>query len=121
MELWSKGVVNRGKEKLEKEILSYRKPAALFPSFKESVITRLIKTSGGMKAESLTYDRYEVGYDFIKEHEHRIVFDEGVDYLYFDEIDIYMIITPNSKAKENIERFLAQTWKYQPIVKVFPS
>ena len=69
----------------------------------------------------LTYDSYQEGYDFTKENEHRIVFDEHVDYLYFGENDLLMIITPNSNAKNEIETYLNETWTHQPQVKIFPD
>lgn len=117
----SKGLSAKEKADLEKEIVAYRKPATLFPSFKESVITKLIRTSEGVNVEYLTYDRYQEGYDFTKENEYRIVFDEGVDYLYFDESDLYMVITPDSEAKSRIETYLNQYWTRLPRVEVFPS
>ena len=113
------GLSAKEKADLEKEIVSYRKPATLFPSFKESVITKLSRTSAGLNVEYLTYDRYQEGYDFTKENEYRIVFDEGVDYLDFDEGDLYMVITPDSKAKSRIESFLKQHWTKRPRVEVF--
>ncbi len=109
------------KEDLEKELLTYRKPATLFPSFKESVITKLIRTPEGVNVEYLTYDRYPEGYDFTKEHEYRITFDEGIEYLYFDESDLFMIIAPNLKAKGIVEKYLKESWSYQPHVEIFPS
>lgn len=115
-----KALSAEAKKDLEKEILTYRKPATLFPSFKESVITELTRTSKGMKVKYLTYDRYQEGYDFTKENEYRIVFDEGVDYLYFDEGDLFMVITPNSEAKRRVETFLNQNWNRQPIIEEFP-
>lgn len=117
----SKNLSAESKKELEKEIISYRKPATLFPSFKESVITKLTKMSEGMKVEYLTYDRYREGYDFKRENEYRIGFDEGVDYLYFNESDLYMLIIPNLKAKNEIEAYLNQTWAQHPQIKIFPS
>ncbi|MFC2059915.1 hypothetical protein ACFLTZ_02320 [Chloroflexota bacterium] len=46
------------KSDLGKEILSYRKPTTLFPSFKESVTIKLTRASEGTTLEYLTYDRY---------------------------------------------------------------
>lgn len=116
-----KSLSKKDKMDLEREIVSYRKPATLFPSFKESVIIKLTRESEGTKLEYRTYDRYPDGYDFKKENEHRIVFDKDEEYLYFDESDLYMIITPNLESKTEIEAFLYQTWTQRPQIKIFPS
>lgn len=109
------------KAELEKEIVSYRKPATLFPSFRESAVTKISKSSAGIEVEYLTYDRYHEGYDFRKENECRVVFDDGIDYLYFDEEDLYVVIAPDSTAKKAIQNFLEQAWKQKPRVDVYPS
>lgn len=130
--LWNDDVIRRwnfeqnrmskkDKADLEREILSYRKPATLFPSFKESVTIKLTRASEGTTLEYLTYDRYPDGYDFTKEKEHRIVFDKGADYLYFDEDDLFMVITPDLKSKDEVESFFKRNWSKQPKVEVFPS
>ncbi|MHA1971405.1 MAG: abortive infection system antitoxin AbiGi family protein [Candidatus Hodarchaeales archaeon] len=106
---------------LQREIVSYRKPATLFPSFKESVTLQITATSDGTKLEYLTYDRYPDGYVFTKEKEYRIVFDKGTDYLYFDEGDLFMVIAPDMDSKENVESFFEQNWAKHPKVEVFPS
>ena len=111
----------KDKADLEREILSYRKPAMLFPSFKQSVIMKLTRNIKETTLEFLTYDRYLENYDFTKENEHRIVFDEGVDYLNFDEDDLFMIITPDITAKNEVETFLRNNWSFHPIVNVYPS
>ena len=111
---------SKDKADLEREILSYRKPATLFPTFKESVTIKLTRASEGT-LEYLTYNRYHDGYDFTKEKEHRIVFDKEVDYLYFVEDDLFMIITPDLKSKGEVESFLKSTWSKQPKVEVYPS
>ena len=46
---------------LEREILCYRKPATLFPSFKKSVSIKLTKAPEGTTIEYLSYDRYPEG------------------------------------------------------------
>lgn len=109
------------KTNLEKEIVSYRKPATLFPTFKESVIMKLTSQSEGTTIEYLTYDRYPENYNFEKENEYRIVFDEGVDYLLFEESNLFMIIVPDVKSKEEVKVFLKKNWTSQPIVKIYPS
>lgn len=130
--LWNDGLIKRwnfnqnkmsskDKTDLEREILSYRKPATLFPTFKESVTMKLTRASEGTTLEYLTYDRYPDNYDFTKEKEHRIVFDKGIDYLCFDEGDLFMVITPDLKAKGEVEAFLKCNWSKQPKVEVYPS
>ncbi len=116
-----KNLSHKDKTDLEKEIVSYRKPATLFPSFKESVTMKLTKATAGTTLEYLTYDRYPDGYDFTKENEHRIVFDKGVDYLYFGKSDLVMVITPDLEAKKTIEIFLNENWRDKPKVEVYPS
>jgi len=105
----------------EKEILTYRKPAAFFPAFKKSVMAMITAAPSGGTVEWIKYDRYEEEYDFTKEHEHRIVFDEGVDYLYFEEKDLFMVITPDTKAQRKIQHFFNQNWKDKPQVTIYPS
>ncbi len=109
------------REKCEKEILAYRKPSTMFSTFKNSVMAKITVTSTGGTVDLIKYNRYPKGYDFTKEQEHRIIFDEGVDYLYFDESDLFMVITPNSECKDRVESFLKQNWSRQPRVEVFPN
>ena len=106
-------------KEMQKEIASYRKPASLFPSFKYSV-SHIIKfdSKKGVTTDFFTYNRYPEGYDFRNEQEYRIVFDD-VGYLCFDEDDVLMIITPDSKAKDRVESFLKQNWSKQPKVEIF--
>ena len=103
----------------EKEILTYRKPATLFSTFKNSVMAKITVAPSGGAVEFLRYNRYPEGYDFTKENEYRIAFDGGVDYLYFGESDLFMIITPDLKAKDRVESFLKHNWSRQPEVEVF--
>lgn len=117
----AKSLNKEEKKELEKEIVSFRKPSSLFPSFRESVIMKITRDSNGTKIEHLTYDRYEEGYDFRKENEHRIVFDEGVDYLYFEERDLFMIITPDTKVQRRIQDVFSRNWKEKPRVTIYPS
>lgn len=112
---------SKDKTDLEREILSYRKPATLFPTFKESVTMKLTRASQGTTLQYLTYDRYPDNYDFTKEKEHRIIFDEGVDYLSFGEDDLFMVIVPDLKFKGEVETFLKRNWSKQPKVEVYPS
>lgn len=106
---------------LQREITSYRKPASLFPSFMYSV-THIINfnRAEGTTTDFFTYDRYPVGYDFRNETEYRIIFDDE-KYFRFNEDDVYMIITPDLKAKDRVESFLKHNWSNQPKVEIFPS
>jgi hypothetical protein len=101
----------------EKQILTYRKPATYFPAFKKSVMARV----GGREVEYIKYDRYEEGYDFRQEHEFRIAFEEGVEYLNFEEGDLFMVITPDSESYNRVKTFSECNWSKQPEVRVFPS
>lgn len=106
---------------IKREIVSYRKPAALFPSFITSVTAIVSKFSDGIEVQYFTYDRYPTGYDFTLENEYRITFKEGVEYLNFSENDLHMLITPNSKSQSEVEEYLHKNWEIQPKVVVFPS
>ncbi len=112
---------SRHNPQLQKEIVSYRKPATLFPSFRESVTMRLSKTSSEFNIKYLTYDRYKEGYDFTNEQEHRIVFEEGVEYLYFNENDLFMVLTPDSWSKDRVEMYFRVNWTKKPEIRIFPS
>lgn len=119
---WAKGNLSDVEARqLQKEITAYRKPAKLFPSFRQSV-THIIQFGyGEPQTDYFTYNRYAEGYDFAKENEYRIILDEGIDYLYFEEGDMYMIITPDLEAKKAIETFLNQNWREKPKVEVYPT
>ena len=106
---------------LEKGITSFRKPTKLFSSFGKSGTHIIHFGSGQPQTDYFTYNRYSEGYDFTKENEYRIVLDEGIDYLYFEESDMYMIITPDLETKKAIETFLKQHWKKKPKVEVYPT
>lgn len=109
------------KRELVKEITSYRKPASLFSTFKKSVITKITTVENETVLQYLTYNRYPDDYDFSKEKEYRIVFDDGIDYLYFDETDLFMIIVPNQRSKEKVEQFLSLEWNRIPLIEVYPT
>jgi len=109
------------REGCEKEILTYRKPAKMFPAFKNSVMAKVTSAPSGGTLEFLRYNEYPEGYDFRKENEYRIAFEEGVEYLYFNEDDLFMVITPELKAKDRVESFLKHNWTQQAQVKIFPS
>lgn len=106
---------------LQKEITAYRKPAKLFSSFEKSVSHIIHFGSGGPQTDTFTYNRYVVDYDFTKENEYRIVADEGINYIDFEEDDLYMIITPNQEVKSRIEFFLNQNWGKRPKVEIYPT
>jgi hypothetical protein len=106
---------------LQKEITAYRKPATLFPNFGKCVTHIIQFGSGKPQTSYFTYNRYAAGYDFTKENEYRIVFDEGNGYLNFKENDIHMIIVPNLEAQKTIETFLNENWRTKPNVTVYPT
>ncbi len=119
---WAKGKLSNVEAKqLQREITAYRKPAKLFPSFAKSITHIVQFGSGHPQTDYFTYNRYTEGYEFTKENEYRIVFDESVECLYFDESDAYMIIVPSSQTKNEIETYLNRTWNKRPQVMVFPS
>jgi hypothetical protein len=130
--LWSDPLINKwnfeleslSSEKrrdLEKEILSYRKPATYFPTFKSSVVAKIMGAPSGRAVEFIKYDRYDEGYDFTKEHEYRIVFDEGVDYLDFEESNLFMVITPDTNSRRAVQDFFSHNWREKPQVLIYPS
>jgi hypothetical protein len=45
----------------------------------------------------------------------------GVDYLYFDESYLVMVITPDLKSQGEIKAFFKHNWSSQPKVEVYPS
>jgi hypothetical protein len=109
------------KKKLEKEILYFRKPASLFPSFKKPYIAKVVKKTGELDFSISTYDRYPDEYNFRNEQEYRIVFENDEDYMYFEERNIFRIITPDEESKSAIASFFKNQWGFQPEVMVFPS
>ena len=108
-------------QEMRDKIVNYSKPATLFPSFLKLTTIEISKTPEGLTAKRYTYDRYPEGYDFRKEQEYRIVFDKDEDYLYFDENDLFMVITPDLKVKGEVETFLKCNWSKQPKIEVYPS
>jgi len=86
-----KGLSKKDKKDLEREIVIYRKPANLFSSFRQS--------------------------------KHRIAFDENaaVDYLYFSEKDLFMVITPDLESKRRLESFFESNWSCQPKINIYPG
>ncbi len=115
-------------ESMQRHILAYRKPAAYFQNFARLTTIKINKTvdqtgSGSYEyaVDSYKYDRYEIGYDFRNEHEHRIVFQKDGEYLHFNEEDVYMIIVPDLEAKSQVITYLKGKWKQVPSVEVFPN
>ncbi len=110
------------RKELDKEILSYRKPATYFQSFAEQKMMKVRSSGNRITLEYCDkYERYEVGYDFKNEQEHRIVFKNNDSHLCFAEEDLYMIITPDSAAKTKVNDYLRKEWTHIPIVEVFPG
>ncbi len=103
------------------EITSYRKPAYLFPSFKESIQAIVSRKNGKVVVEYFTYNRYPYNYNFCSEKEYRIIFSEGNNYLYFDEKDLFMIIVPNAVAMVAVREYLCRNWNVMPKLVVFPD
>lgn len=106
---------------LQEEILTYRKPASLFPSFRKSIQLKLTYEGNCFtSAETFTYNRYGENYDFKKEREYRIAFDAGTEYMPFNESDLFMVIVPDNKSKYVIEAF-TKTWSVQPHIELYPE
>lgn len=108
-------------KELQDEIVSYRKPATLFPSFLKLTTIQISKNKEGLSAQRYTYNRYPERYDFTKENEYRLVFNNGDGVLPFNESDLYMIIAPDPRAKRRVEEYLRTSWSYQPHVEAFPG
>ncbi|OGD54615.1 hypothetical protein A3K80_05000 [Candidatus Bathyarchaeota archaeon RBG_13_38_9] len=105
---------------IQDEILAFRKPETYFRRFADlTTITMRIKPDN-VTVSPYKYDRYPVGYDFRKEHEHRIVFQSENDDLQFKEDDVYMLIVPTLDAKNQIISYLKNKWKQPPLIEVFP-
>lgn len=110
---------------LSEEILLYRKPYKLWPSFGESVIARVRNNNPELKynLQLWQYDRYPEGYDFSKEQEWRIAVNSkgSQDYIDFYEEDIELIIVPDINSRDEVHKFLLQNYQHQPKVVLFPS
>jgi hypothetical protein len=109
------------KIQIERNITNFRKPARLFKSFNDSVTIIMSHSSQGSNIQYWTYNRYPENYDFTKENECRIVVNSGAEYLNFNEEDVFMVITPDLKAKEKIDSFFEDNWDTHPIVKLYPQ
>ena len=105
---------------LEREITLYRKPESLFSNFQKSIQVKVTKNKGRLvDVEYFTYNRYPENYNFTLEKEWRLSFNVGEDYLYFDEENVFAIITPNLEAKRDIDRYFSKYWNRKPNVIIF--
>jgi len=114
----------QGKERLkdlQNEITLYRKPAFLFPNFKNSIQAQISRKNEEVAIEYFTYNRYPDNYDFRLEQEYRIAFKEGGEYLHFDVNDISMIIVPNKEAMASVDEYLCKNWSVKPKLVIFPE
>lgn len=109
------------RQRLIREITYCRKPATLFPSFRESAIATIQKKEGNTFIRHWIYDDYDEGYDFTNENEWRVVVDEGEQYVKFQESDLYQVIVPNAEFKKRIETYLSQKWHVRPKVEICPG
>lgn len=108
------------KRRLQRAILTLRKPASLFPALR-TLAAKVSRGEESVSVEFLTYDRYPIAYDFTAEQEWRASFDGDEEYLSLSEGDVAMVITPSEDSKVVVERFLRQEWSVQPEVRVFPT
>ena len=113
---------NKAKKELEKRILAFRKPAMLFPSFSESRLMKMERTKDDFSVEiEDAYSRYQIGYNFKKENEWRIISKEGQEYLYFDEKDLFLILAPDITSLEQIKKYIDSNWTIRPKVLIYPG
>ena len=108
------------RETLAMEILRYHKPAIQTKSLLK-LRAKVSRQGDDVTIEHFTYDRYPLGYDFRREHEWRIAFDDGIEYLNFEEQDLFMTIVPNEEIRDQITEFFNKNWTYQPQVRVYPG
>lgn len=103
------------KRELEIEILSYRKPIKMFKSFKE--LRRLNLAKGCVEDVYDVYNNFEIGYDFQKEKEWRLVSFQN-DYLNFSESDLSLVLVPNDKIRVELTQYFKSNWSNLPVVKI---
>lgn len=115
------GLDEQERQKLSKEITTYRKPKVLNENFPKSAVARITMTENGNSLSIYTYDRYPVGYDFTTETEHRIAFDPGTEFLPFNENDVFMIIVPNTEIEKELNDFFKKNWSLIPCIEVYPA
>jgi len=103
---------------LERDILTFRKPAKLFPGLK-AITANVTRQDNDISVQYLTYDRYPEGYDFTAEREWRIAFEEVDEYLHFREEDLYMVITPDERSMTTVQDYFNE-WQNKPRLRCFP-
>ena len=109
-------------EELAQELLAYRKPAKLWPKFRQLFGSISIQNNPtGLAIEHITYSRYQDGYEFFTEAESRVVTDEYNQYIPFNESDVLEIIAPSIDGKNHIQNWLIKNWTTQPPVTVYPT
>ena len=109
-------------EELAQELLAYRKPAKLWPEFRQLFgLTSIQNNPNGLTVEHITYSRYQDGYEFFTEAESRIVTDENNQHIPFNECDVLKIITPSPEGKNHIQNWLMKNWTIQPPVIIYPT
>lgn len=112
--------------KISEEILLYRKPYKLWPSFHESVIAKIHNNNPKLQPELTLwqYDRYPENYDFSKEQEWRLsnLKVNNNEYLNFSVEDIEAIIVPDIKSRDKVCNYIEeQNYQYTPKILLFPS
>jgi Putative abortive phage resistance protein AbiGi, antitoxin len=112
---------DHARRNLSKEITTYRKPKTLTENFSKSTVARISASENGSSLNFYTYDRYRIGYDFTIEAEYRIAFEPQVDFLHFEESDVFMIIVPNMAIEEKLVKFLKKNWATIPRIAIFPE
>lgn len=115
------GLSEQERKNLSKKITAYRKPKILTENFSKSAVARITKTENGNSLSIYTYDRYPIGYDFTTETEHRIAFEPGINFLHFNESDVFMIIVPNTEIGEKLKDFFKKNWTIIPCIEVYPA
>lgn len=110
-------------EALRPSVVEYRKPARLWPELNNEFVALQVgyDKSGCVSIKPLTYDRYDVGYDFTAEREARILTDEDDREVYFSESDVLAIVTPDTRTQTMFESALEKAWSTLPVIKVFPT
>lgn len=103
------------KKILEKEILTYRKPAILFKGFSDSHVLVIKKRNTHLRS---AYPRYSIGYNFQSENEWRIVANDNQEYLDFSESDLVRILVPDESIKNILVKYFENKWSNKPEVLV---
>ncbi|RDK04607.1 hypothetical protein DLM46_01685 [Paraburkholderia lacunae] len=106
---------------LRRQLLTFRKPAKLWPDFLESKVAKIEIINGQAELSVSHYSRYPVGYDFTKEHEVRICLQADNPYIDFSEEDVQSLIAPNEHIAMMLRRELETKWKAIPEILIFPQ